>query len=366
MKLTFNGFDKSLIVNIKNVDDKIQFNKSFKTSLTRRKYNWMDLAEPFLKETKRVCGFCGKSYFDGILLYEINNEEIFINGVEYIDELNFCRSTNCIGKGLNPNSIEFVSKSRGIDEILARELIHSRNSTPFYQINHPSNEEYKKSQNNLAGISDIERSRIINKANYSRSLKGMKEKYGNKEGERKYLEINSSKSLNEDYWKSKFGDDWVEQREEWLSSTVQTKENFIKRYGEEEGEIRYSHYIQKQRINAVKKAKIIGSPFGRIGRTDKGELLRSSLEIKFYELMKEFDLHKLNYEVEKYYISGEAFRSDFFFHDINLHIEIAGMMELNSYKEKMLYKKNRFGCIVVETEEEMVEICKHIKKVVNV
>lgn len=44
--------------------------------------------------------------------------------------------------------------------------------------------------------------------------------------------------------------------------------------------------------------------------------------------MVEYDLHFENYKIEVNY-PGSRYRTDFFFEDINMYIEIAGMMEIS-------------------------------------
>jgi hypothetical protein len=53
--------------------------------------------------------------------------------------------------------------------------------------------------------------------------------------------------------------------------------------------------------------------------------------------MKEYDLHLENYKMEINYPSSRLL-TDFFFEDIGLYVEIAGLMQNHEYAEKMKFK----------------------------
>lgn len=128
----------------------------------------------------------------------------------------FCYKRGCPGKKLNPNSINFVSKSRNISENEALDLIHRRNKSQFYECNHSSKEDYKKYQSrneewykNKYG--DMEGQERWKKYCKRQSYAGVKlgyfiEKYGEEIGKEKYKKLNLSKdSVSFQHFLNKLG-----------------------------------------------------------------------------------------------------------------------------------------------------------------
>lgn len=331
-----------------------------KTSCSRRGINWEDIAYRYIDI--KSCMFCGNNIISGHFICEYDgNDTITILDYERLDDLYYCRQKGCSGKSLNANSVEFVMKSRKVSKDDAINIIHSRNRTPFYRINHQSNEEYSKQQNVFLRLTDKQKQKIVDKQNFSRSLNGYIQKYGEYTGTTKYYETQKKKGLNIDFWKNKYGDKWNLYRNEWIDKTKQTEDNFIKRYGNDKGTKLYKEYKNLVLKKTIESKTKNGNMYGIIAYTDKGEILRSSHEIHFYELMKRFDLHKENYKIETNYPNSLK-RCDFYFEDIDLYIEIAGMMRVNWYKESMDYKQKTFGCMIVEPHDDMIKICKTIKE----
>jgi len=91
-----------------------------------------------------------------------------------------------------------------------------------------------------------------------------------------------------------------------------------------------------------KTNKIIKSFYGYIHFVDEG-ILRSNLEFRFYENLKKFNIH---FELEGYYPNSKM-KYDFYLPTYDFYIEIAGMMNIKSYEEKMKLKVEKFGSIVI-------------------
>lgn len=91
--------------------------------------------------------------------------------------------------------------------------------------------------------------------------------------------------------------------------------------------------------------------------TRNGKLLRSSNEIEFYnKLLLEGFVEDEDFYIERYYNLDfpnikTAERSDFYFIKTKQHVEIIGMMYLKEYENKMIQKKTKFNCILVEPND---------------
>jgi hypothetical protein len=142
-----------------------------KTALGKLKIDFLEICKKnYLKDIKK-CPFC-KNDSKYILYFKIDREihTIYVTNVELeqnsVGWKNYhCKLGKklCTGSLLNPNSVEYISKSFSVSEEKARDYILSRNKSPFYKKNHQSEDEYKKFQ--------------------SRSKSSYIEKYGKIEGE---------------------------------------------------------------------------------------------------------------------------------------------------------------------------------------
>lgn len=87
--------------------------------------------------------------------------------------------------------------------------------------------------------------------------------------------------------------------------------------------------------------------FGRITSyrlyTEEGYYLRSSAEINFYELCKQYNI---NFLYENNYVDS-TLKYDFYLPDYDLYIEIAGLLDNDDYYKNMLYKQDKFGAIIL-------------------
>jgi hypothetical protein len=125
---TLRGFSQAL---------KLHFSKKLKLDI-------LDFVKN--KDSILVCAFCGRrnSRFD--VTYQLNNKSISVQNVVYRNQIYNCFKSGCQGANLNPNSVEFVSKTRKISEAEAVNLIHSRNKSKFYKENHESIDDYRRYQ----------------------------------------------------------------------------------------------------------------------------------------------------------------------------------------------------------------------------
>ena len=134
----------------KSIEDRLIF--AIKGKATREKIDMFELMEI----TPKICAFCGKRNNLWTLDLTVSCDRVItINNIKYRPNKhhNFCyeisRKTSidrCPGKLLNPNSREFIAKTRGVSNEEALKIIHSRNKSPFYAGNHSSQEEYAEFQ----------------------------------------------------------------------------------------------------------------------------------------------------------------------------------------------------------------------------
>lgn len=365
MIYTVTGLDRvePFTVNIStDVTNSSTVNRAIKSRLTRNKINWINIS--LTMTVDRHCGFCDDKIFGDKFIYTINEDVIRVTDCVITHDLNYCKQRGCPGKRYNGNSTQFIMKSRNMTESEAIEFLHSRNSTPFYRVNHKSDEDYKNYQNTFFNMSNEDRHSLISKQNYARSLDGFIHRYGEVDGKIKYKEYNQSKGLTIEFWNRSYGEQWELKRNEWIDKVKQTEGNFIKRYGEERGKIEYTDYRERVFQSTVKSKLKSGTMFGAISYTDKGEILRSNLELHFYECMRRVGLTTENYSIEYKYPNSMK-RSDFYFHDIDCHVEVAGMMNIKWYAENMQNKIDLYKPIVVQCKSEMLDVCRIIKERIN-
>lgn len=80
--------------------------------------------------------------------------------------------------------------------------------------------------------------------------------------------------------------------------------------------------------------------------TKEGYYLRSSHEINFYEKCKNNNI-SIMYEGN---YTNSTLKYDFFIKDINMYVEIAGMLDNDDYYNKMIYKQTQFCSIILLPE----------------
>ena len=81
------------------------------------------------------------------------------------------------------------------------------------------------------------------------------------------------------------------------------------------------------------------------------KLLRSSNEIYFYQVLREFGLQvDVDFIIEKYY-NDTLYRCDFYLVKGNEYVELAGYTDA-TYVQHMLYKKATFGSIILDHQRQ--------------
>lgn len=96
--------------------------------------------------------------------------------------------------------------------------------------------------------------------------------------------------------------------------------------------------------------------------TPKGELLRSSYELSFFQKMQKEKLDMVEYYIDKRY-SNSFLRYDFWFPKAQVYVEIAPRYFLcDEYKEKIDLKKELFEPIVVITDQDRDNTIQKLKE----
>lgn len=80
---------------------------------------------------------------------------------------------------------------------------------------------------------------------------------------------------------------------------------------------------------------------------DNGHVLVSGLEIKFYNTLLKYSI-----EIEETNSAYPNSNMRFDFKINGRYIEIAGLMSDNTYRSKMIYKRDTFKCFVLKKEKE--------------
>ena len=273
-----------------------------------------------IKHHELRCAWCGDFNHDIIgINHYVNNGCIIPTGVRRRHTAQFLcfAKNNCESKKLNKNSIEFVRKAYGINETAALEKIHGRNSSPFYKENHQNINDYKKSQSRSKKWfeeNDKDRNAWINKANYSRSYQG-------------YIDSN-----RESMWNA------VQQRK------AITLDNFIKKYGAQEGLLKYNKWKDGTNISLISYIK----KYGKIKGTEY--YLRAHIKRDDYE----YNIELFDTFIERVANIVEDCQT-YQYHMFNLE------KELKFYK---FYEvaKDFFGVSVVEIENNIREILPDYRK----
>ena len=370
----------------------------------------------------RTCGFCGDVCLGCTIEFgEPDNGNIPITNIVYPDDKHLCQNKNCPRKALklNGNSVEFIKKAFKLNsDAEAIEIIHGRNSSPFYRRNHGSQEAYDNYQNVFLGLTTEARTDCINKQNYSRSLAGYIDKFGVDIGTAKWEEAQKAKAITLERMQEIHGiEEGLTRYESWKAECKCSLENFIRRHGEELGQIKYTewkskisqtlenyinrhgeilgpekHRLWHQKIiptleNFIKKSsgdirlgtarynamcqqhrdnsknRLFGTKVVKYGL-----IFYSKLELNFYEqLIEIFPDVQVEHDVPYAQLGhhGIKYRSDFYFPTIETHIEIAGLMRLPHYAKKMQMKKELFGAIIVTDAKDNVKTIQHILELHN-
>lgn len=357
-KIKINGYDNLIScsdITLKSISHAIRMH----CSLTK-----LQSIEFFEKlaglNSHKICNFCNNPIKQYSFKYEILKNEViekltarkernkFFNlitikliGVDYYDNLFYCRQTTCPGKKLNSNSIEYVSKAFNLSKKDALTYIHTRNKSPFYRENHKTYEDYKNYQNIFLRLKDThDLSKIIQDKNYSSSLKGYKDRFGIIDGEIKWKIVQSKKKITIENLSRLYSIDKAEEIiANWKNKTRHNLENFINRYGDEVGKQKYEQYL-----------KTISDRFRTVRIKEDGFIFNSKMELKFYHTLKRKKF-PWTFLVNCRYPNSLMY-SDFYFPLIDRHLEIAGAWHMPNYAEKIQLKIELFDPIIVKKYEE--------------
>lgn len=214
-----------------------------KASLSKSGVDIIKESKEFFLKSIEKCPFCEQdSKYE--IEYEIFSNSIKIIGINLLKNQNGWTNYHCLsgknycsGSKLNPNSIEYISKAYRVSPEDSRKFILNRNKSPFYRNNHDSEESYKKFQ--------------------SRDADYYISRYGEKDGRKKIKEIskNLKNKLNKKHLIEKYGIDWYERMSKKKANC--TLSYYINKYGAEEGIIKYNKRIsdlsKNTKENFIKK-----------------------------------------------------------------------------------------------------------------
>jgi hypothetical protein len=325
------------IITVKEKNES-RFSQALKLHLTKK-----NIVHPLLSAAKHVCVFCGTINTTWFFKTKIEGKNIIIESIDFKKPIDYCfsKNKNCYGKQLNPNSIEFVSKTRRLSEEDAMRFIHARNKSPFYAENHSSHEQYKNYQaTRVFGKSENEIKHILEKQNWSRSLTGYIARFG-EEGKNKWELVQKSKAVTIENLHKKHGEDAIAHIDRWKSKVGPSLENFRARHGKEEGLIRYRKFHENANRNKT-------NAYGCVTVED-GHTLRSNLERKFFNALKNANIPNDSFMTDGCYPES-IMRYDFYFPKINLYVEIAGMLS-EEYENKLQKKIEKFNPIVLRPSD---------------
>jgi hypothetical protein len=210
------------------------------------------------------CRLCNIGYPPVKPTIEIINDEIYINGFEYIKKI-YCYGSNidCCGTQMNSNSFEFISKVNNISIDDAKIYVKKNNKSPFYIENWESEGEYRKSQSRsleyYIGKYGITRGNErykehLNKISLSNSIESYINKYG-VDGYKKFKEISKTKdSMSLNFFLEKNKGDYdkaIFEYENRKKSVDVSLKSFIVKYGEIEANERHKARTEKSRLTSM-------------------------------------------------------------------------------------------------------------------
>ena len=330
--------DVDLIIGVKEISEKC-ISQSLRLNCSKKRSHIINELLVLAGVELRKCNFCDKTVDRYKFTFQLVNEnEIKINGIRYLDELYYCAKSECPGKKLNPNSVEFVSKSLKLSVADALKHIKARNKSPFYLENHESIEAYQKYQNIYDREPD-KRVELIQKQNYARSLDGYIDRYGEEAGTKRWKLIQSQKKITvENLLRKHTFDEATDKIKQWKLLTRHNLDNFIKRHGDVKGKAKYLEYVRKVTSHRRSRISLDGFEF------------YSSYEVMFYQALKRAGfnwpwMHDMHYP-------GSAMRSDFYFPMIDVHVELAFSYFMPGYASKMKLKEDLFKPIIITSAQE--------------
>lgn len=396
------------------------FMQAFKIVLTRKyKKSLIDYALlegfPLIR-----CAHCNRYILPNKIDYIIDDNKITIKDIGYINKNYFyCKNTDCEGKLLNPNSIEFVMKSYNLNKDDALKLIHQRNSTPFYAENHLDESAYKQYQTRDKNWYETNNKNIkdsVALGNYHKSLSYKIKMFGEELGKQIFTDTNHKKSmLSDDVLYERYSNDSKKILETkinffiasshgkisksifnsvdalvnyvyntYLSEAIkisaskslivkQLKDKKLIHLACESLSLNFDDFINNYLIVYIKAQNEYNdnnvvfykqTNRGYLYITKEGYLLHSAFEKDFYLAMVKHGLNNKAFDVNGLYPNqnGTKYRYDFYFSEIDIYIEIAGLIGIPQYNEKLKLKKQLFNPIVIYTRKDIEPTIKLISE----
>lgn len=394
-KIYFKETDKK--IKLKDPNNYLKRSQAIRLHLTKNNINIFEVMKAY-KFNLYTCAFCGEYNKKFNVVTKIVNNEIQIIGLEYTcgDTYNYCwRGKNCSGSSLNSNSIEFVSRTKNISNEDALKIIHNRNSSPFYKCNHDTKEEHSKYQSRgkewreINNISDEEWSERFKYKHLPDDEREILDRYWNRPKEiasniskytlEYYIQLYNEEKGKLEYLKYHFGGIIaVSGSKEDYELFLRFCYNILERRTPKLFIMRsfdvfdflvnnfilikvYLEYFKISKYEFIISLKTLFNNINSVDSSDKqiqfgnmhwfdGKFFRSNNELNFYVMLKEIGYDSTEILVDEIY-TNSTLRYDFYLPDIEVYIEIAGMMNRPKYVDKMKLKNAIFGSWIVEPEE---------------
>lgn len=206
-----------------NLPNTIKFGQSLKISLRKRKFN-MD--ESILSIPTRMCNLCEHPILWDEYTYKFIREGENVYSMVYhshpgdTEYGQFHKCKTCKLK-INPNSIEAIKILYNInDDTQCLDIIHKRNKSPFYRINHNSDDAYNAFQGKR-NVCSILKQKWINSQVESYNIN--KNRFIDNYGYAAWKQYNTHNkdSMSEGFYKRTFGENWEEARNRRLEQIAQ-------------------------------------------------------------------------------------------------------------------------------------------------
>jgi hypothetical protein len=272
-----------MIKMIANVKLKDNFNtlsaRGKKTSVQRyikRNYN-LTTAEYIEKYVNGIvpsdycCNICNTFSKNTEYDFVVKDNMLYLKLLSLPNDLVLCKGDESITatkckqdrKGINPNSVEFMKLCYDVNGDEARQLIHSRNSSPFYRSNHKSAEAYAFNQRRTRDWFETYKTaedydKYREKLKYTHSKQYYIDTLGDEDGSARWKEMSQQKaSCNLEAKVKRYGKVLGEKLySEHVNASRQTLGKFISRYGKEEGQRQWEEYTTKSPFYNKEKNKM--------------------------------------------------------------------------------------------------------------
>lgn len=227
----------------------------------------------------KLCNICKTTYNPNFkLIFKILDNNIVkicdvkwgkssYNFKKYDKHYCYGSNRNCPGLKMNPNSVEFISKTLNLNEDDALSYIYENNKSPFYSINHDSIEDYSKSQSRgkdyyiskygqTEGLLKYESN--ITKFKYTNSKISYTDKYGQTEGLKIWDKISKKKAITLANLQLKYGkSNGIDRYNNWINTCSISNIELIDKYGKDEGLKRIKSRNNKRIQSLIENGHVI-------------------------------------------------------------------------------------------------------------